>query len=717
MFDDNFILLIANELGLEVVVVKNTIKLLSSGSSIPFISRYRKDLILGIDEIKVGLIAQRFDYYQNLIQRRETIISSITEQGKLTEELSQKINSCFDRQQLEDIYLPYKPKRKTRASVAKEKGLTELAQIIFSQEYSGDKASLVSKYINSEKGVEDFSQALNGALDIIAEWISEDFNVRGELRELFWEKGVLEAKVKNSLKDQQTKFRDYYNFSEKIKNIFSHRLLAIRRGSKESILLWKVLVPDSEALGLIRQKVIKGKSLFYEELLRAIEDSYKRLIHSSLEAEIFTAKLKDAEQEAIGVFSKNLRHLLLMPPAKGKVILGVDPGFKSGCKLAVIDAQGNFKKYLQIFLDIKEAFKLEQIKKIISLIKEYGVEIVAIGNGTASKEAFLFIMSMLKENNLNLPCMVVSEAGASVYSASSLAQKEFPDLDLTIRGAISIARRLQDPLSELVKIDPKAIGVGQYQHDVNQVDLKKALDLVVESCVDYVGVDLNTASLELLSRVSGVNSLTAKRIIEYRLNNKGFIDKSQLLQVWGIKEKSYEQAAGFLRIIEGKNPLDNSAIHPESYPIVEKMALDVNADLKSLIGNEKLISQIDTNKYKNDVLGEYYLKDIIQELKKPGIDPRQDFTSIVFDSNINSIDDLKENMVFLGVITNVTNFGAFVDIGVHLDGLLHISKMSKSFVKSPYDLVSVGDKVKVKVISIDKDLSRIGLELINDQIK
>jgi len=717
VFDDNFILLIANELGLEVVVVKNTIKLLSSGSSIPFISRYRKDLILGIDEIKVGLIAQRFDYYQNLIQRRETIISSITEQGKLTEELSQKINSCFDRQQLEDIYLPYKPKRKTRASVAKEKGLTELAQIIFSQEYSGDKASLVSKYINSEKGVEDFSQALNGALDIIAEWISEDFNVRGELRELFWEKGVLEAKVKNSLKDQQTKFRDYYNFSEKIKNIFSHRLLAIRRGSKESILLWKVLVPDSEALGLIRQKVIKGKSLFYEELLRAIEDSYKRLIHSSLEAEIFTAKLKDAEQEAIGVFSKNLRHLLLMPPAKGKVILGVDPGFKSGCKLAVIDAQGNFKKYLQIFLDIKEAFKLEQIKKIISLIKEYGVEIVAIGNGTASKEAFLFIMSMLKENNLNLPCMVVSEAGASVYSASSLAQKEFPDLDLTIRGAISIARRLQDPLSELVKIDPKAIGVGQYQHDVNQVDLKKALDLVVESCVDYVGVDLNTASLELLSRVSGVNSLTAKRIIEYRLNNKGFIDKSQLLQVWGIKEKSYEQAAGFLRIIEGKNPLDNSAIHPESYPIVEKMALDVNADLKSLIGNEKLISQIDTNKYKNDVLGEYYLKDIIQELKKPGIDPRQDFTSIVFDSNINSIDDLKENMVFLGVITNVTNFGAFVDIGVHLDGLLHISKMSKSFVKSPYDLVSVGDKVKVKVISIDKDLSRIGLELINDQIK
>jgi len=575
------------------------------------------------------------------------------------------------------------------------------------------KEEILSKYINPEKGVETTQQALDGALDIIAERISEDAGIKSYLRNSTVSKGLIVSNVKKDWSDKKSKFEVYYNFSEPVKKSPSHRILAIRRGAKEGVLSFKLETDDNWAIDFIQSRVIKNKNfIFCEDLIKAVKDSYKRLLFPSIETEVFNLKLEEAEKEAINVFSKNLKNLLLAPPAGHKIIMGIDPGFRSGCKVVIIDQSGNFKEYKAIFPHEPQNKKQEAENILLNFIDKYNVELISIGNGTASKETSVFVNEIIKKHNLTVKSLVVNEAGASVYSASDVAIKEFPDLDVTVRGAISIARRLQDPLAELVKIDPKSIGVGQYQHDVNQSELKKSLDLTVESAVNLVGVELNTASVELLSYVSGIGKTIAQNIVNYKVKNESFQNRKELLKVSKLGPKAFEQCAGFLRIRNSKNPLDNSAIHPESYHIVEKMAKDLNVDIKNLIGNEDLTSKINLSSYITENVGMPTLTDITQELKKPGLDPRKEFTSIQFSSDINELKDLETGMELEGTVTNVTNFGAFVDIGVHQDGLIHISQMSNTFVKNPYEIVSVGDNVKVRIISVDKDLKRISLTLI-----
>jgi len=705
---------IVNDLGLKLNAVQNTINLFDDGATIPFIARYRKELTGGLDEVQIKNIGEKYEYYKDLEKRKETIIQTIQEQGKLSHELEKEILNCKEKQKLEDLYLPYKPKKRTKATIAKEKGLEPLASIIWTQlPIKESKEQIISRFINPEKGVNNSDEALSGALDIVAEWISEDAKIREWLRNYSFNQGLITSKVKKEWKEKKSKFENYYDFSEPIKKSPSHRVLAIKRGAKEGVLTHKVEIDNDFALSKIDSFVIKNESfVFVQELRNAIDDSFKRLIYPSIETEIFNKKVEEADIEAINVFVKNLRNLLLAPPAGHKVILGVDPGFRTGCKLAVIDKNSNFKEYKAIF-PTEPHNKIEEAEKILlDLITKYNVELIAIGNGTASKETQSFIKDVIKKHKLSVKSLIVSEAGASVYSASEVAQEEFPDLDLTVRGAISIARRLQDPLAELVKIDPKSIGVGQYQHDVNQSELKKALDLTVESCVNYVGVELNTASKQLLSYVSGIGNAIAQNIVNYRAENGGFKSRKELLKVPKLGNKAFEQCAGFLRIRNSKNPLDNSAIHPESYDIVEKMAKDLNTDVSSLIGNDNLISRIDISKYVTEKTGLPTLKDIISELKKPGLDPRKEFTSTEFGADINEIEDLKVGMELPGTVTNVTNFGAFVDIGVHQDGLIHISQMGEKFVKNPYDVIAVGDSVKVKVLSVEVELKRISLALI-----
>lgn len=704
---------IAEDLLIALPAVKSTIELFSSGATVPFISRYRKEKTGGLDETQVRAIQVKLSYYTELEKRKETILKTISDQAKLTPELEKEITACRHMQKLEDLYLPFKPKRRTRATIAKDKGLQPLADIMMEQLCLGNKQEIVSEFLNPEKGVNTCEDALAGACDIVAEMIADNAQVRSLLREYTWNQGILIARPHKDWADKKSKFETYYNFSEPLKKSPSHRILAIRRGAAENVLIWKIEVEQDHARGLIEETVIINKeALFCFELRKAITDSYKRLLSLSIETEVFLMKLAEAEKEAVSVFAKNLENLLLSSPAGHKVIMGVDPGFRTGCKVVVIDRNSNFKEYAQIFPHASEA-QVTQAKKVIGdLIKKHGVEIIAIGNGTASKETNAFINEVIKEGNAAVLCIVVNEAGASVYSASEAAVKEFPHLDVTVRGAISIARRLQDPLAELVKIEPKAIGVGQYQHDVNQAELKDSLDYVVESCVNFVGVDLNTASEALLSYASGIGKVIAQNIVAYREEHGSFNDKNDLLKVARLGNKVFEQCAGFLRIPNGSNPLDNSAIHPERYPIVEQMARDRRIDIRELIGNEEEAAKIDCRAYIRDDLGLLTLNDIVKELRKPGLDPRKEFTYCCFSAQINQIDDLSIDMVLEGVVTNVTNFGAFVDIGVHQDGLIHISRLSDTYVKSPYDVVSVGDTVKVKVISIDKELKRIGLERI-----
>lgn len=707
--------IIAQELKINENSVNNTIELFNNDATIPFIARYRKEKTGGLDEIQIKNIKERFEYYTELRKRKETILKSVREQGKLTPELEKEILLCTEKQKLEDIYLPYKIKKRTRATIAKEKGLEPLAELIFSQlSTKNTREEILSKYINSEKGVKNQEEALSGALDIVAEKISDSADIRSHLRKTAYEHGTVVAKVKKEFKDQKTKFENYYDFSEPIKKSPSHRILAMQRGEKEGILSWKLEVNEDNALNFIDDKIIKNDNfLFYNDLLNAIEDSYKRLIFPSLETEVLNLKIEEAEKEAINVFSKNLKNLLLSPPAGDKMILALDPGFRTGCKVAVLDKNGNFVEYKAIFPNEPQNKKAESEAIILNFIKKYNIELASIGNGTASKETSSFMNDVIKKHNLNVKSIIVNEAGASVYSASDVAIKEFPELDVTIRGAISIGRRLQDPLAEFVKIDPKSIGVGQYQHDVNQVQLKKSLDLTVESAVNYVGVELNTASAELLSYVSGIGNAIAQNIIKFRKDNGDFRNRKQLLKVSKLGNKAYEQCAGFLRIRNCENPLDNSAIHPESYYIVEKMAKTLGVKTENLIGNEELILKIKISDYVTEEIGLLTLQDIISELKKPGLDPRKEFSNIEFSSEINKIDDLQVGLELEGVITNVTNFGAFVDIGVHQDGLIHISKLSDRYISNPYDVVSVGDSLKVRVVSVDKQLKRISLERIN----
>jgi protein Tex len=708
---------IISDLNLPHSSVGNTVMLLEEGATVPFISRYRKERTGSLDEVQVRNISEKLQYYTDLEKRKETILKTIGEQGKLTPELEAEIVRCKEKQKLEDLYLPYKPKKRTRATIAKEKGLEPLAELILRQETNtGSKLEISATFIDPEKGVETAEQALEGARDIVAEKISDEAAVREKLRDYIWDKGKLVSKVMKDWAGQKSKFEMYYEFSGPIKSLPSHRVLAIRRGAKEEVLSWKILVDEAQGVALMEGLVVKNKrSIFHNELAQAIADSYKRLLFPSLEIEVFLRALEGAETEAIIVFSKNLRNLLLAPPAGNKVIMGIDPGFRTGCKVAVIDPNGNFKEYKAIFPHEPQNKKEEAEAVLTGFINKYEIELISIGNGTASKETFIFVNEVLKKIDSPVMVFVASEAGASVYSASPVAAREFPELDVTVRGAISIARRVQDPLAELVKIDPKSIGVGQYQHDVNQLELKKSLDATVESCVNHIGVELNTSSVELLSYVSGIGRVVAGNVVRYRSEHGSFKNKRELLQVSKLGAKTFEQCAGFLRIAQGDNPLDNSAIHPESYAIVEKMAEDLGADIKNLIGNLDLVARINPEGYIAGSIGMPTLLDILLELKKPGSDPRREFSGPQFSAGINKLEDLKPDMVLEGTVTNVTNFGAFVDIGVHQDGLMHISKMSKKYVKDPHDVVSVGDNIKVKVISIDPELKRIALEMAKDQ--
>jgi uncharacterized protein len=690
--------------------------MLGDGDTVPFISRYRKERTGNLTETEVRNIADKLQYYIELETRKETILKSIEDQKKLTPELKVQIEECKEKQKLEDIYLPYKPKKTTKATIAKEKGLEPLANEILAQNIlvgKGNRDEIISKYLNKEKGIETAKQALDGAIDIIAEQISDTALIRGLIRNLILNTGVIKSKVKKGLEDQKTKFEMYYNYSEPVKAIVSHRILAIRRGAKEEVLSWKIEIDNEEAINIISSKIVKtNMALFYPEIFTAMKTAFEKYIYPSLQVEVFLTKIEEADKEAINVFATNAKNLLLASPAGHKTIMGVDPGFRTGCKVVVIDRIGTFREYKAIFPHEPMCKFQESQEVIVSMIKKYGVELIAIGNGTASKETNQFISKVLKNNNLTAKAVIVSEAGASVYSASPLAVSEFPDLDVTVRGAISIARRLQDPLAELVKIDPKSIGVGQYQHDVNQTHLKKILDDTVESCVNYVGVNLNSSSAELLSYVAGIGKLAAKNIVQYRTKVGLFNNKNELLDVSGLGQKTFTQCAGFLRIPKGDHPLDNSAIHPENYVIVEKMAKDLSVPSEELVGNQTLVAKINIKDYVTDTVGTLTLNDIIAELKKPGVDPRKDFSSTEFSAEINSIEDLKEDMVLDGTVTNVTNFGAFVDIGVHQDGLVHISKLSSKFVSNPHDVISVGETVKVRVIKIDTELSRISLERI-----
>jgi len=708
---------IAKDLELIDISVKNTVELLEDGATIPFIARYRKEKTHGLDETVIRSISEELEYYNELEKRKETILKTIEGQDKLTAGLEKKILGCTDRNMLEDMYLPFKPKKSTRATAAKGKDLGPLADMIYLQHnITGTKESIVSKYIDPKKGVLTYEDALNGALDIIAEIISNDEFIRSLVRNNVQKRGRISSKAKKDWIEKQSKFHDYYDFSELIQRSPSHRMLAIRRGTSEDILTWNIEVDEEHIISLIESNVIKRKDfLFDNELEVAVKDSFKRLIFPSIEKEVFNLKMEEAEKEAIKVFSKNLRNLLISPPAGGRIIMGIDPGFRSGCKVAVIDQKGDFKKYYAIYPHEPQKKKDEAERILLDLIELYKVELISIGNGTASKETDIFVKDVIKKYNLKVGSVVVSEAGASVYSASENAIKEFPDMDVTVRGAISIARRLQDPLAELVKIDPKSIGVGQYQHDIDQKELKRFLDMTVESCVNYVGVELNTASVELLSYVSGIGRAIADNIVLYRSEHGSFKSRKELNKVSKLGPRTFEQCAGFLRIRGSSNPLDNSAIHPETYHIVEKMANDRNVSLDQIIGNEKIISSINIEKYVTEEFGIPTLIDILEELKKPGIDPRKEFKSVEFSAKINNLEDLKKEMILEGNVTNVTNFGAFVDIGVHQDGLIHISKLSDSFVKDPNDIVSVGDTVTVKVLDVDVGLKRISLQMMNSK--
>jgi uncharacterized protein len=687
--------------------VSNTVKLLEEGGTIPFISRYRKEATGSLDETEVTAIEKEWKRLLELIKRREAILKSINDQELLTPELEQKINNCWNMAELEDIYLPYKPKRKTRASAAREKGLEPLAEIIMAQKE--DHIELIAeKYLNDE--VPDIEAALSGARDIIAEWINENADARNTIRQQFEREAIISSKVIVKKKDEGTKYSDYFEFSEPLKRCAGHRLLAIRRAEQEGILRVSMSTDNDYTIDSLEKIFIKNKNESSAQVGLSIKDAYKRLLAPSIETEFKNSSKAKADEEAIRVFSTNLRQLLLAPPLGPKVTMAIDPGFRTGCKLVCLDQQGNLLHNATIFPHPPQPKADEASEKVKGLIKKYKVEAIAIGNGTAGRETDRFIKSLIGSSSTT-EVFMVNEAGASIYSASETAREEFPDLDLTFRGAISIGRRLMDPLAELVKIDAKSIGVGQYQHDVNQDNLKEGLDMVVTSAVNQVGVNLNTASRHLLSYVSGIGPKLAKSITDYRRENKSFRSRKELMKVSGLGEKAFEQSAGFLRIPRGDNPLDNSAVHPESYSIVAKMAKDLSHPVKSLIEAAKIRQQIDINNYVTDTVGLPTLKDIMQELERPGLDPRGKAEAFSFSDGVNEITDLKAGMRLPGIITNLTKFGAFVDIGIKENGLLHISQITDRFIKDPSEVLKLDQKVMVRVIDIDVERKRIQLSM------
>ncbi|WP_232699924.1 Tex family protein [Brevibacillus daliensis] len=707
--------MVAKELGVGQQQVTQTITLLDEGNTVPFIARYRKEMTGQLDEIQIRDIEERVRYLRNLHDRKEEVIRLIDEQGKLTDELSKVIQQATKLQEVEDLYRPYKQKRRTRATIAKEKGLEPLASYLVSMPESGDINKEASLYINSEKGVETAEEALQGAMDIIAEQISDDANLRKWIRHTTFQKAVLTTEQKEQEEDGKNVYQMYYSYSEPVKKLVPHRVLAVNRGEKEGILKVSLESPIEEIYRYMEKQFITKRSIAHDILVRTIEDSYKRLIAPSIEREVRAELTETAEERAIHIFSENLRNLLLQPPFKGKVVLGVDPAFRTGCKLAVVDETGKMLEVSVIYPTPPVNKVKEAAVKVKEWIEKYQVNVVAIGNGTASRETEQFIVDVLKEVKQEVFYIIVNEAGASVYSASPLAKEEFPELDVAERSAISIARRLQDPLAELVKIDPKSVGVGQYQHDVSQSRLADSLEFVVSSAVNHVGVDVNTASASLLQYVSGVNKQVATNIVKLREETGKFTSRTQLKKVPRLGAKTYEQCIGFLRVMEGKDPLDKTPIHPESYEVSHKLLKRVGiepVDIGSEACNQKLSSISITEMSKELDIGEPTLKDIIDSLLRPGRDPRDELPKPILSQDVLQLSDLGKGMKLQGTIRNVVDFGAFVDIGLKNDGLIHISQLKKGFVKHPLDVVAVGDIVDVWVLEIDEKRQRVGLTMI-----
>lgn len=706
---EEFSQMIAAELKLPAHRIANTLKLLQGGATIPFISRYRKEATDGLDEVQIGDIQTRYEKLCELSKRKETVLSTIEEQGKLTPELKARISACWNATELEDIYLPFKPKRKTRAEAARAKGLEPLALLLMMQKEN----NLAAKVRNFVKGeVKDEEDALKGARDILAEQISEDERSRNLMRNQFQRQALIQSKVVKGKEAEEAsaKYRDYFDFCEPLKKCSSHRLLALRRGESEGVLKVTIFPEDEDMCNERLQRLfVRANNECAHQVEEALTDAYKRLLKPAIETEFAALSKEKADEEAIRVFAENLRQLLLAPPLGQKRVMGIDPGFRTGCKVVCLDAQGTLLHNEAIYPHPPKSEYAQAARKIVKLVEQYKIEAIAIGNGTASRETEQFVTSQRYDREVQV--FVVSEDGASIYSASKTAREEFPDYDVTVRGAVSIGRRLMDPLAELVKIDAKSIGVGQYQHDVDQTKLKASLDQTVESCVNLVGVNVNTASKHLLTYVSGLGPTLAQNIVDYRTENGPFESRRQLLKVPRMGAKAYEQCAGFLRIPQAKNPLDNSAVHPESYPIVEQMAKDLNCMVADLIKDKELRSKIDLKKYVTETVGLPTLTDILQELDKPGRDPRQKIQVFEFDKNVRTLDDLQEGMELPGIVTNITNFGCFVDIGIKENGLVHVSQLADRFVSNPADVVRIHQHVRVKVMSIDHERKRIQLTM------
>ncbi|MFO0356272.1 MAG: Tex family protein [Sphingobacteriaceae bacterium] len=709
MSDVKLFFKIADELKITTQQVNATVKLLDEGATVPFISRYRKEVTGSLDEVQILAIKTEIERLRQLEARRESILKSIDSQGKLSDELKDKIMEADTLSKLEDLYLPYKPKRRTKATIAKEKGLEPLAQFIFLQS-NPNAFEEALKFVDKEKGVENPEEALQGARDIIAEMVSEDAVVRDVIREQYKRTAIIKSRVIKGKEEAGEKFEDYFEWEEPLAACPSHRMLAMRRGEKEDILILDIVIDEEAALQSIERKVITSRGECAEQIKEAIADGYKRLLSPSIEAETRLITKQQADEKAIQVFADNLRELLLASPLGQKAILALDPGFRSGCKVVALNAQGKLLEETVIYPHEPQRKVVEAENVVLALCAKHNLEAIAIGNGTASRETEQFVRN-IDVLPKSIPVIVVNESGASVYSASEVAREEFPTFDVTVRGAVSIGRRLADPLAELVKIDPKSIGVGQYQHDVDQTLLKDKLDDVVGSCVNGVGVELNTASKQLLSYVSGIGPTLAQNIVEYRNEHGAFKSRKQLMEVPRMGEKVFEQCAGFLRIRDGIHPLDKSAVHPESYHIVEQMAKDLNCGIDDLINDKELRKKIQLQKYVTETVGLPTLKDIVNELEKPGRDPRKSFEIFSFDENVHEVSDLREGMRLPGIVTNVTNFGAFVDVGVHQDGLVHISQLSDTFVDDPNKIVKVGQKVWVHVTEVDVKRKRIALSM------
>ena len=701
--------MISAALGISEKQIGHTLDLLEDGATIPFISRYRKEATGGLDEVQIEAIKTHYEKLNETAKRKETIINTISEQGKMTPELQKRIDETWDSTILEDIYLPYKPKRRIRAEVARQKGLEPLATLLMLQrEPNPEKRA--EAYVKGE--VKDAEDALKGARDIIAEQVSEDEQARNTVRFAFSRQAVITAKVVKGKETEADKYRDYFEFSKPLKKCTSHQLLAIRRAEAEGLLKVSISPDDEECVERLERRFVRSNNACGEQVAEAVQDAYKRLLKSSIETEFAAQSKEQADEEAIRVFVQNLRQLLLASPLGQKRVMGIDPGFRTGCKVICLDAQGNLLHNENIYPHAPVHKTAEAVSKIQKRVEAYQIEAIAVGNGTASRETEDFLKHQTFRQDIQV--FVVSEQGASIYSASKIARDEFPEYDVTVRGAVSIARRLMDPLAELVKIDPKSIGVGQYQHDVDQTKLKKSLDLTVESCVNLVGVNLNTASSHLLTYISGLGPQLAQNIVNYRAENGAFTSRKQLMKVPRMGAKAFEQCAGFLRIPQAENPLDNTAVHPESYCIVEQMAKDLGCSVAELIASKELRLKIKPEKYLTPTVGMPTLKDILQELEKPGRDPRGPIKIFEFDKNVRTINDLREGMELPGIVGNITNFGAFVDIGIKENGLIHLSQLADRFVSDPNEIVSIHQHVRVKVLSVDMDRKRIALKLISE---